>query len=219
MNSNCRVFIRLPQQIRDFSLVLFEITVSRINEILHWVSVLYADPFSGCLQAVEKYIKCVTSIFIVPFAYYYESNGQDHGPNRGIPMLSPAHGYRKLLTCFVHLIVVIRTCWTPLVFNQKLEAKYHGMFTSDLCFVATISLTAMAMIVIWLKTWRHTAVIHGIPFFLRGGVSFGMGVVSGSQKSSSFFDISIRNSVLDTAFQNPCRSLHDPSCKMFDTKS
>ena len=151
-------FIRLPPQMRDFLLVLFEITVSGINGILRWVSVLYADPFSACSKAVEQYIKCVTSIFIVPFAYYYDCNRKDHGPNRGIPMLRTAHGYRKLLTCFVHLIVVIRTCWAPFVFNQKFQAKHHGMFTSDFCFVATICLTAIAMIVIWLKAWRHTAV-------------------------------------------------------------
>ena len=52
-----------------------------------------------------------------------------------------------------------------------------------------------------------------------GGVIFRVTVVFGSKKASSFFKISIQNSVLDTTFQSPCRSLHCPSCKMLHTKS
>ena len=87
----------------------------------------------------------------------------------------------------------------------------------------------------WNQRWiapfcSRTVCIHGIPFFLRGVsgpvfwkflgcVIFGVALVFGSQKSSSFFNICIQNFVLDTIFQSPCQSFRCLSRKMLDMKS
>ena len=146
----------LLQLISSLMQVCRATTAATRAAIVKVISLLRVDPSSACLAAIGCYVKLVTTIFPVPFGYYY-NNASSIDSKEGIPMLRPTQGFRKLLTMFIHAIVLCRGGWLlRLALHGDVKVTHQGMFTSDFCFVTTVYLTAATVIVIWFKTVKYS---------------------------------------------------------------
>lgn len=136
---------------------LCKVTASALMvRIVNWTSCIRGNPSLACLTVIEHYIRFALTIFPTPIDCYCDSVRSNDDPSRGIPMLRPTQDLRKLLTIFVHAIVMCRQAGFMLVFHGHVKVTHNGMFTTDSCLVATLDLTALTVTVIWFKTWQNT---------------------------------------------------------------
>ena len=109
-----------------------------------------------CLTAIEQYVNFVTAVYPLPFVQ--SCTNTEERPKSGVPFLCAAQGPRKYAVIFVHFLILFRLCcFLAFICQSDLQIRHNGMFTSDLWFTATLLLTALAMLCVWIKTWRWTS--------------------------------------------------------------
>ena len=117
-------------------------------------STLQMKSFSACLRVSVQYMNFFLSWFPVPFVH-----SEDLHPVAGFPTVCPAHGLRKYVTIFVHVLALSRPCcFLTLIFQKEFRPRHKGVLTSDLWFLLTFYTAAAAMVLMWAKTWQSTAV-------------------------------------------------------------